>query len=94
MPGFVAIFDLSDDTDTSMYIPKKSLTEDDIPTFYALVADTYIVAITSLSPSNPYLIGLTSFDGQVAFFDLRSPESDTFPLHRQRGTPPQQTANF
>jgi hypothetical protein len=66
----------------------RLLIKDDVPSFYSLVADTYIVSVTSLAPSQPHLIGLTSFDGQVTFFDIRSPDSDIFPLLRQRGPPP------
>lgn len=81
------MYDLRDETDNciNLWIRMCPLTSDGIPNLYIAVSCTYILSVASLSPSHPHFIAVTSFDGSIHIVDLRSPESDTVLLLRQRG---------
>jgi len=56
-----------------------------IPTLYKSLSDTYILGVVSFAPSHPYFIAVASFDGSCQIFDIRSPESESSLVCRQRG---------
>ena len=83
--GFAAIFDLRDETDDRISHAGGELIVGAIPSFYTPVSDTYILSVASLAPSHPHFIAVSSFDGSIHVMDIRSPESDTVHVLRQRG---------
>lgn len=54
------------------------------PWFYELLADTYILTMSSGWPSRPQYLSISIADGFARLFDLRSPNADTVPSIRGR----------
>ncbi|KAJ4305013.1 hypothetical protein N0V90_000542 [Kalmusia sp. IMI 367209] len=84
--GMVAIWTLSRPytLPSPTSTPQNAAKHNPQPWFYKQVSDTYIITLTSASPSSPHLVSVTTADGFALLVDVRTPLADAVASPRGR----------